>query len=99
MRNDRHAFVDRGANAAHVIPMVMHRDDMADRLAGNEFFRLRDHRQGSCLAIWRVNEHDVIFHPNRQTMMSTARQPENAIGDLLRSDVHWRHRRSAIAST
>ena len=43
VRDDRRPFVDRGPNTAQVVPVMMHGDDVADRLVGNEFLGFRDH--------------------------------------------------------
>jgi hypothetical protein len=42
VRHDRGPFVDRRANAAEVIPVMVHGDDIANRLTGNQLFGFRE---------------------------------------------------------
>src|SRR6266496_170538 len=46
VRHDRCALVNRCADATHVVPMMVHRDDVPNWLAGNRLLRLREH--GEC---------------------------------------------------
>ncbi len=94
VRHDRCALVNRCADATHVVPMMVHRDDGPNWLAGNHLLRLREHRECARLAVRRVDEDDVILHFDRQAVMSPAGEPENAIGEPLCLDLNalrrWR---------
>ena len=69
-----------------MIPMMVHRYHIANRLAGNELLRFREHRKCSRLTVRRVDDDDVITHRDGEAVMRAARQPEDAVGDLLRLD-------------
>jgi hypothetical protein len=84
--NDRGPFGDRGTDPAHVVPVMMHRDDEPDRFPGDQLLRLRNDGQGPRLAVRRVHEDDVILHLDGEAVMGTTRQPEHAVGQLLRRE-------------
>ena len=90
VRQNRRAFIHRRADPAEMIPVMMRRDDVTDRLARNQLLRLGEHRLAARLRERRVDDRDVITHVDGQAVMRRAGQVIHAVGHLLRLDANRR---------
>src|SRR5438034_2758675 len=86
VRDDGGAFVNRRSYPTEMVPVMMHGDHVANWLARDDFLCFRDDRQSTRFAVWRIDEHDVILHFNRQAVMCSAGEPEHTIRKFLRID-------------
>ena len=71
--------------------MMVRRHDVADRLVGNEFLRLRDHGAGSRDVVGQIHNNDMILHLNHEAVMRGAGKVIDALAHLLRVHLNrWR---------
>ena len=84
VRNDRGPLVHRHPNSAQMIPMMMRRYDVPDRLVRNEFLRFREDRGRARNIVRNIDHDNVIFHFDHEAVMCRARQIPHAIAHLLR---------------
>src|SRR5262245_20235046 len=94
-RYDRGALIDRCADSAKVVPVMMAGHDESDWLVRNKFLRFRQHRARTRFIIWSIDNDDVILHFNNQTVMRASSQVEDSIPHFLRLNAHWRRSKCA----
>ena len=92
MRHDRGALVHRRANSAEVVPVVVGRHDVANGLARDELFRLRQHSKRTRLVVRSIHHDDVILHCDGKAVMRSTRQVIDSFTHLLRIHTHRRRR-------
>jgi hypothetical protein len=82
MRDDRRPFGGIRAHASRMVEVMMRVDQVLDRFARNCPLHRIDHADRSRFGFRRVDDDDVVFHLNGDTLRGALDHPD-AVGDLL----------------